>query len=163
MCYPGGQVQFFAAALCVPSAEATRSDPEALVLANGELASSLVAGAFADIRTARSSGVANEIVTMSSSRMAGGGVLPMALGEYIVHSWDLSTATGKRYAAPEGAAEPALEFLQEQLRPSIEDPTPASLTRRYRFPLTPRRCTSCWVSLAATRSGHPRKSAHRFL
>ena len=54
--------------------------------------------------------------------MAGDGVLAMALGEYIIHAWDLASATGQTYAAPEAAVGPAHEFLRGMVAPEYRGP-----------------------------------------
>ena len=94
-----GWLEFFAAALSDPAASVPRPDPEAFAL-DGERPSDVVARASAAIGEAIERGVAGELVVMSQARMAGDGVLAMALGEYIIHGWDLATATGQAYGAP---------------------------------------------------------------
>ncbi len=54
--------------------------------------------------------------------MAGDAVLGMALGEYIVHAWDLATATGQPYDAPVTAVRPAHEFLEGMVAPEYRGP-----------------------------------------
>ncbi|MGB5756885.1 MAG: TIGR03086 family metal-binding protein [Acidimicrobiales bacterium] len=117
-----GWLQFFAAALSDPAATSPRPDPEAFTLADGQQAGDVVARALADIHRAIAADAARQMVTMSSSRMAGDGVLGMALGEYIIHAWDLATATGKPYSAPDTAVTLALAFLQETVAPEYRGP-----------------------------------------
>lgn len=117
-----GWLQFFAAALSDPAATSPRPDPEAFTLADGQRAGDVVVRALADIRRAIAADAAGQMVTMSSSRMAGDGVLGMALGEYIIHAWDLATATGRPYSAPDAAVTPALEFLQGMVAPEYRGP-----------------------------------------
>ncbi|MGF1598577.1 MAG: TIGR03086 family metal-binding protein [Acidimicrobiales bacterium] len=121
-----GWLRFFAAALTDPSARSPRPDPDAVAAAvsaaDGERASEVVGGALDDFRRAIAADVAGWTVTMSSARMAGDGVLGMALGEYIIHAWDLATATGQPYAAPDDAVEAALEFLRGMVAPEYRGP-----------------------------------------
>lgn len=117
-----GWLQFFAAALSDPDATAPRPDPEAFSLDGDQQPSDVVRQALDDIRTAIAADAAGQLVTMSSSRMAGDGVLAMALGEYIIHAWDLATATGQPYATPDDAVVPAHDFLQHMVAPEYRGP-----------------------------------------
>ena len=71
-------------------------------------------------------GVAGEVVVMSEARMAGDGVLAMALGEYLIHGWDLAVATDRTWrgaeAAADAAASAALDFLRSTVRPEFRGP-----------------------------------------
>jgi uncharacterized protein (TIGR03086 family) len=118
-------LQFFAAALSDPSADAPRLDPESWDLGADGSASAIVRAAAADIAAAARSGVAAQLVVMSQSRMAGDGVLAMALGEYLVHGWDLAVATGREDVdtmafGDEAAA--ALAFLRTMVVPEYRGP-----------------------------------------
>ncbi len=117
-----GWLQFFAAALADPTARTPRPDPDSFTLADGEYPSAVVTQTLADIRQAIAAAAAGQLVTMSSSRMAGDGVLGMALGEYIIHAWDLATATGQPYSAPAAAIGPAHEFLRGMVAPEYRGP-----------------------------------------
>ncbi len=117
-----GWLEFFAAALSDPAAASARPDPETFVLADDTLASDIVRKALADIRSAIAADAAGQLVTMSAARMAGDGVLGMALGEYIVHAWDLAVATGRSYSAPDSAVAPAHEFLLGMVAPEYRGP-----------------------------------------
>ena len=108
---------FFAEALADPLAVEARPDPEAYELSPGEPASQVVARSADRIQQAIAAGVSDQVVTMSEARMAGDGVLAMALGEYIVHAWDLAVATEQHYEAPANALEPAHQFLQGMIAP----------------------------------------------
>jgi len=120
-----GWLQFFAAALNDPDGVTERIDPESWVLeAEIEPPAAIVERAGAEIAAAVDDGVAGRLVTMSQARMAGDGVLAMALGEYLVHGWDLAIATGRDWA-PAGndeAAETALAFLQGTVAPEYRGP-----------------------------------------
>lgn len=117
-----GWLEFFAAALSDPTATTPRPDPAAFALDGDRPASDVVRRALDDIRNAIAADAAGQVVTMSSARMAGDGVLAMALGEYIVHAWDLATATGRAYAAPDRAVVAAHEFLRHMVAPEHRGP-----------------------------------------
>lgn len=117
-----GWLEFFAAALSDPAATTPRPDPETFVLADGTPASDIVRRASENIRQAIAADAAGQLVTMSSSQMAGDGVLGMALAEYIIHAWDLATATGRIYSAPESVVAPARAFLEGMVAPEYRGP-----------------------------------------
>lgn len=115
-------LQFFAAALSDPGGSTTRLDPETWELGTNEDPRRIVQAAAAAIRAAIEAGVRDEVVVMSQARMEGGAVLSMALGEYLVHGWDLAVATGRRYEDDDESAGPALEFLQSTVAPEYRGP-----------------------------------------
>ncbi|MFN3255416.1 MAG: TIGR03086 family metal-binding protein [Ilumatobacter sp.] len=117
-----GWLQFFAAALSDPAAATARPDPETFALTDGTAASEIVRNALSVIHQAIADDAAGQLVVMSGSRMAGDAVLGMALGEYIIHAWDLATATGQPYSAPESAIRPAHEFLEGMVAPEYRGP-----------------------------------------
>ncbi|MFV0259990.1 MAG: TIGR03086 family metal-binding protein [Acidimicrobiales bacterium] len=116
-----GWLRFFAAALNDPTAAGPRPDPDSFVL-EGASASDVVRRAEADIARAVADDVAGQLVVMSQARMAGDGVLAMALGEYIIHAWDLATATGRSYSAPDAAVGAAHEFLDGMVTADYRGP-----------------------------------------
>lgn len=123
-----GWLQFFAAALTDPEGEAERLAPDTWDLAPGQSPAEIVREAAADIATAVEAGVADRLVVMAQARMPGGAVLAMALGEYLVHGWDLATAVGRPWPpsipGPEAdaAATAALAFLQTTVQPEYRGP-----------------------------------------
>lgn len=116
-----GWLQFFAAAISDPDGTDARPDPDSFDL-GGLVASALVRDAAADIAAAIRADVGDTLVVMSQARMQGSAVLAMALGEYLVHGWDLATATGQEWNCPEGAAVPAREFLTTTVAPEYRGP-----------------------------------------
>ena len=117
-----GWLQFFAAALGDPSGGDPRPDPDGWELGPGEDPADLVRRAGAEIEAAVEAGVARQLVVMSQARMAGDAVLAMALGEYLVHGWDLATSTGRGWEPAGDAAEAALAFLRETVAPEHRGP-----------------------------------------
>lgn len=115
-------LQFFAAALDDPTGNAPRIDTETWQLADDQDPGAVVSAAAAQIAAAVDTGVAEELVVMSQARMAGDCVLAMALGEYLVHGWDLATSTGRDWTAADHAAEAALAFLKTTVAPEYRGP-----------------------------------------
>lgn len=133
-----GWLEFFAGALADPAAEEGRSEPDGWQLGDRQ-ASDVVKAAARTIDAAIGNDVHGQVVVMSQARMAGDGVLAMALGEYLVHGWDLAISTGQPWllggpgvaadgeasAAPktvDQAAEAALAFLQTTVAPEHRGP-----------------------------------------
>lgn len=112
-------LSFFATALNDPDASSPRPDPDTWTLADDEQPAGVVERAAASIESAINNGVADRVVVMSQARMAGDAVLAMALGEYLVHGWDLAVATDRPWpsaGAVEGPAA-ALAFLETTVAP----------------------------------------------
>lgn len=112
-----GWLEFFAAALNDPSGSTPRPDPDARVLNDDELASDSVRAAACQFARAISEVPEGELVTMAQARMSKEAVLAMALGEYLVHGWDLHVATDVPWEPVDTAAGPALEFLNMTVAP----------------------------------------------
>lgn len=115
-------LQFFAAAVNDPDGATNRPDPETWELAPGQDPAAMVHRAAADLGAAIDAGVAHRTVVMSQARMAGDGVLAMALGEYAVHGWDLAVATGRPWSVADDAADAALGFLATTVTPEFRGP-----------------------------------------
>lgn len=115
-------LQFFSSALADPSGATERIDPETWQLSDGQDPAAVVADAAGTITGAVNDGVAEELVVMSQARMTGDCVLAMALGEYLVHGWDLATATGRSWDAEATAAEHAMAFLKTTVAPEYRGP-----------------------------------------
>lgn len=117
-----GWLQFFAAALADPTGADKRIDPDSWNLGTDESPATIVGAAGADIERAIRDLPDGELVVMAQARMSKEAVLAMALGEYLVHGWDLSVSTGRRWEPAEDAAVPALEFLQGTVVPEYRGP-----------------------------------------
>lgn len=115
-------LQFFAAALDDPTGTAPRIGTETWQLADDQDPGAVVTAAAATIADAVEAGVADELVVMSQARMTGDCVLAMALGEYLVHGWDLATATGRDWTAADDGADAALAFLKTTVAPEYRGP-----------------------------------------
>ncbi len=98
-----------------------RPDP-ALFELGDRPASEFVIVALRQIEKAIDAGISSQMVVMSAARMAGDGVLGMALGEYIIHAWDLATATGRTYTLSDATVDPAHDFLRTMVAPEYRGP-----------------------------------------
>ena len=109
-----GWLQHFAAALGDPDRRHERADADAYrARTDPREPAEIVQGASADISVAVDAGIAGRRVVMSQATMDGDAVLAMALGEYVLHGWDLARATGREWQVPEPAAASALEFFSD--------------------------------------------------
>lgn len=117
-----GWLQFFAAALNDPDKASERFDPDTWQLPHDTKGSDIVAIALDDIKRAIEDVPAGQLVVMAEARMTKEAVLAMALGEYLTHGWDLSVSTNQTWQPSEGAAAPALEFLQGTVVPEYRGP-----------------------------------------
>lgn len=117
-----GWLEFFATALNDPDGVAGRPDPDAWQLPDDTTGADRVRTATAAILEAIAAGAATKLIVMSQARMHGDAVLAMALGEYLVHGWDLATATGRSWPAFDEPSGPALEFLRSTVAPEHRGP-----------------------------------------
>lgn len=107
-----GWLQHFAAAVADPDRTQPRADPVAYRADADDRAPSEVVGDSARlIEEALGGGVLGRQVVMSQARMDGPAVAAMALGEYLIHGWDLAAATGQAWMPAEAACEAAREFF----------------------------------------------------
>ncbi len=113
-----GWLQFFAVALADPDRTGPRLEPEAYRAAQeSRPLPDVVRDSAARIRTALDGGVLQRRVVMSQSQMDGAAVVAMALGEYVVHGWDLATATGRPWQPSSQACEASLQFFAGTVAP----------------------------------------------
>ena len=105
-------LQFFAAALDDPDGRAERLDPDTWTLNGDDDPTEIVAASSHRLVVAIEGGVGDRLVVMSQARMQGSAVVAMALGEYIVHGWDLAVATDRAWTVADEAADEARRFLE---------------------------------------------------
>lgn len=117
-----GWLQFFAAALADQD-RATRLDPDAYrTEEDPRPANEVVRQASDRIAAALTGGALARQAVMSSSRMDGPAVVAMALGEYLVHGWDLAVATGRDWTPSEPACAAGHEFFAAMVAPEYRSP-----------------------------------------
>lgn len=113
-----GWLTFFAAAVNDPKGETERPDPAKFQRpSTASDAAGAVADAAANLVKAASSGAADGDIKLTQGAMPGGAALQLILWEYLVHGWDLATATGQPWQPPADAAETSLTFAQGMLTP----------------------------------------------
>ncbi len=115
-------LQFFADAVGDPGGTGPRVDPDNWSLDPGDSPRAIVTRCSDRLVTAIEAGVDERLVMMSQARMRGDAVVAMALGEYIVHGWDLATATGRTWSVADDAANAALAFLETTVAPEFRGP-----------------------------------------
>jgi uncharacterized protein (TIGR03086 family) len=113
-----GWLQYFAVALADPDRAGPRLEPDAYRAAQeSRPLPDVVHDSAARIRTALDGGVLQRRVVMSQAQMDGAAVVAMALGEYVVHGWDLATATGRPWQPSSQACQASLEFFAGTVAP----------------------------------------------
>lgn len=113
-----GWLQFFAAAMADPARTASRLDPDAYrAQDDSRPAADVVRTAAATLLGGIDAGALTGRVTVSQSQMDGPAVAAMALGEYLVHGWDLATALGRPWRPADDACEVAREFFGQIVAP----------------------------------------------
>ena len=113
-----GWLQHFADAVTDPDRTQERADPVAyLAAADDRAPSEVVRDSARRIEAALAGDVLGRQVVMSQARMDGPAVLAMALGEYLIHGWDLAAATSRAWTPSEDACEAALEFFGGMITP----------------------------------------------
>lgn len=113
-----GWATFFAAAANDPDGETSRPDPKSLIAPESaaEAAGALHTVA-ADFQRAIAGGVADGDIALTQGPMPGAAALQLILWEYVVHGWDLATATGQQWQPPEPAVAESLTFATGMLTP----------------------------------------------
>jgi uncharacterized protein (TIGR03086 family) len=118
-----GWLQFFAAAAGDPRRATTRPDPAAYRAADDpRKPSDVVRAAAGDLAAALDRGVLGGRVVMSQAEMDGPAVLAMALGEYVVHGWDLAVSTGAAWTPSDQACAVSLDFFTATVVPEYRGP-----------------------------------------
>lgn len=116
-----GWLESFAAGYASDNGQA-RDDDVSAVQVQAEDAAPRIREAAQTLGDAVRDGAAERPLAIGGSAMPGDMALSMILGEYLVHGWDLATATGQRWSPDESAAETAREFLTGMVTPDSRGP-----------------------------------------
>lgn len=111
-----GWLENFAAGFASSDGECPKADVSGVEVPRAEAAPRIKAAKEQLVDAVRS-GATERPLSISGSGMPGEMALSMILGEYLVHGWDLATATGQKWSPDEGAAETAQEFLTTMVTP----------------------------------------------
>ncbi|MBI4942074.1 MAG: TIGR03086 family protein [Actinobacteria bacterium] len=122
-----GWLDLFGAAFADPARATTRPDPAQFHAADLPTAAfaapqDVVRTAAGRFEQALAAGVLDGEVVMSQARMTGPAALGMVLGEYVVHGWDLATATGQSWTPPQEAVTVSREFFGGVVAPEYRGP-----------------------------------------
>lgn len=116
-----GWLESFSGGFSSEDGECTSSDVSGVRVPTGEAASRIRA-ASKTMTDAVRDGAAERPLSIGGAGMPGDMALSMILGEYLVHGWDLATATGQQWSPDEDAAESARAFLTTMVPPDSRGP-----------------------------------------
>lgn len=116
-----GWLENFAAGFASADGACPRSDVSGVDVPRAHAEARIVAAAD-ELDAAVGAGAAERPLSIGGSGMPGEMALSMILGEYLVHGWDLATATGQAWDPDERAVRTAHEFLQTMVTPESRGP-----------------------------------------